>query len=259
MKLLAIGLAVTFGIAAVVFAATFVLLLLAIPEIAEAAGFAAIVAGFSILALPSIAEFAERRVGRRNWAAGKQAAVQDYNAYQLPWPVAVAYGVFVLSAADTTSTFLANVAATLDGSELYTEEFFKRVFLFALAINLPMMMLAAYFVCRWIGARCSRRGAIAVLVTFLIATVFAFGSTALTPTEMSHPAFVTLNLIQSPFILLCCLAGYWRGRKARWSKYLDYLVRVIPPGTRDTVVGLAFAEVQKAAAAARPETGSLSA
>ena len=47
------------------------------------------------------------------------------------------------------------------------------------------------------------------------------------------------------------LIGYWRGKRQSLSKYLHYLLSVLPPQTRDTVVELAFDEAQKVSAAAR--------
>jgi hypothetical protein len=47
------------------------------------------------------------------------------------------------------------------------------------------------------------------------------------------------------------LLGYWRGQKYRLSKYLHYLLDVLPAETRDTVIGLAFDEAQKIVSAKR--------
>jgi hypothetical protein len=65
--------------------------------------------------------------------------------------------------------------------------------------------------------------------------------------------------LEFPFILLCALLGYWRGHKARWAKYLGYLLGVLPPETRDAMVDLVFVEAQKVAAARRSAIGSQSA
>jgi len=46
-------------------------------------------------------------------------------------------------------------------------------------------------------------------------------------------------------LMVPALLGYWRGRKLRLSKYLYYLLGVLPKETRDAVVELAFDEAQK--------------
>jgi hypothetical protein len=50
-------------------------------------------------------------------------------------------------------------------------------------------------------------------------------------------------------LLVAGLLGYWRGQKYRLSKYLHYLLGVLPAETRDAVIELAFEEAQKAPAA----------
>jgi hypothetical protein len=255
MKPLTIGIAVTFGIAVVIFVAAFALLLLVTSEIWEGAAWAATLAGLPALLLPRIAEFVERAAGRRSWAAGKQATIQDYCGFQVGWPWTVAYGFLALMAWDGISTFVvASIAGAADGTDFIHEDTRLRTFVLALAINLPALMLGGYLISRWIGIRCARMGLVAVLIAVVLFTAVTVGISALAPAERYDVAFLRLNLSEFPFILVCGLIGYWRGRKARWSKYLDYLVRVIPPATRDRVVGLAFTEVQKAAAANRSES-----
>src|SRR4029077_6742618 len=52
-------------------------------------------------------------------------------------------------------------------------------------------------------------------------------------------------------IIVPGLIGYWRGQRQRLSKYLNYLLSVLPPQTRDTVVDLAYGEAQKVVPAMR--------
>ena len=71
-----------------------------------------------------------------------------------------------------------------------------------------------------------------------------FGSEGLTFFEILK-RFAIISFI----IVVPGLIGYWRGQRQRLSKYLDYLLHVLPPQDRDTVVDLAYGEAQKVAAA----------
>jgi hypothetical protein len=60
---------------------------------------------------------------------------------------------------------------------------------------------------------------------------------------------ILMRITKTAFIIVVPgLIGYWRGQRQRLSKYLDYLLSVLPQQTRDTVVDLAFEEAQKVAA-----------
>lgn len=98
----------------------------------------------------------------------------------------------------------------------------------------------------------------------LVAFFTAVGSVAmdvvLLTDEMYLSVFDAERLAPSPLLsrivpitlifLVPGLLGYWRGRKYRLSKYLHYLLGVLPEETRDTVIDLAFDEAQKVAATA---------
>jgi hypothetical protein len=256
MKPFALALSSAFSIAVLFFAAVFALVIPSF-ELAESMQAAAVAASLPALALPAIAEALERATARRHLAAGKPTAIYNYHEFQLPWPVMVLCGSLVLFAIDWISTFIASLAAGISSASIgfMAEDFSEHLFLAALAINVPTLMVGGYFVSRWIGTRCSRGGTIAVLLTCILATAAATGLTALMPVEGAERAFILLNLLELPFVLFCGLVGYWRGRRARWSKYLGYLLGVLPPETRDTIVDLAFTETRKAVAAATPPAG----
>jgi hypothetical protein len=122
-------------------------------------------------------------------------------------------------------------------------------------------VLGGYFVGRWIGTRCSRHGVVTML---LIAFLTAVGSIAMDvvlltdetylaafDAERLAPSFLLSRIASITLIFLVPgLLGYWRGRKHRLSKYLHYLLGILPEETRDTVIDLAFDEAQKVAATA---------
>jgi hypothetical protein len=251
MKPFALALSIAFSLAIIVFAVLFGLLFFS-GELLESVYLAAIAAGLPILTLPGLVEILERKAARRALAAGEPTAILEYGGFQLRWQEMVLYGLLALLALDWISTFIAALAAaTLSGGlDVMGEHLFEYSIFSALAINLPALMVGGYFVGRWIGTRCARGGILAVLLTLILVAAASVGLTALMPGEASDLAFVRLNLIEFPFILLCGLIGYWRGRKARWSQYLAYLLAVVPPEKRDIIVELAFAETRKAVAAA---------
>jgi hypothetical protein len=119
--------------------------------------------------------------------------------------------------------------------------------------------LAAYFIGRWVGTRCLRRGVVAILlIAFLFAAAQTATDTLLMPKEAYAKAFgversfghILLRFTLATVIVSAlALIGYWRGRKRRLSKYLNYLLGVLPAETRDTVVELAFDEAQRVASA----------
>ena len=63
--------------------------------------------------------------------------------------------------------------------------------------------------------------------------------------EEFTPSEQVLDLCRVPFLICAGLIGYWRGRKYRLSRYLHYLLDVLPAETRDTVIDLAFDEARK--------------
>jgi hypothetical protein len=126
-----------------------------------------------------------------------------------------------------------------------------------------VIVVAAYFVGRWVGTRCSQRGVITIcLIAALAATSLVVADTLLfAPDEAYTGVFkqerfgVRDNLTRIgrilPFTIVPLFIGYWRGRKQRLSKYLHYLLGVLPAETRDVTVELAFDEAKKVAGRAR--------
>jgi hypothetical protein len=120
-------------------------------------------------------------------------------------------------------------------------------------------IFGAYLVGRWIGARTSRFGIVAMLLIAPLTAVAAVGMDMLLATvftgvaDLGRLAFsgILMRITFISFIVIVPgLIGYWRGQRQKLSKYLDYLLSVLPQPTRDTVVDLAFGEAQNVAAAA---------
>jgi len=256
MKLSAIAFGIVCGVAAVLFGLTFALLyLFGYPQAMSAAG---ILAGAVITAFPKVAEFLEQQESRKSLAAGRRAPVYDFRGFQIAWPLMVVYGTVVLWGVTQAA---AGFAGLMLGSMLSFEGENAPKAAFAASVPATMIaILGSYFVGRWIGARTSRLGIVTML---LIASLTSAAAVGIDVLMLSHGLYknlygsewlaffgiLTRITVISFMMIVPGLIGYWRGQRQRLSKYLDYLLSVLPPQTRDTVVELAFEEAQKVSAA----------
>jgi hypothetical protein len=252
MKLFAIAFGIACSVAAGLFVLTFVLLsFFGYPQ--DKAGLAAAaLAGPVITAFPKVAEFLEQQQGRKRIAAGRRKPVYDFRGFHIEWPLMVVYGtvllVVLLQAAGFLSAFML--------SPLMPSPDSKNASKFEAVRNLETAVIvisAAYFVGRWIGARISRLGIVTMLLIAALAPAAGLlsdeiyrriaGSERLAFFEILRQTAFTSFIIVVPGLI-----GYWRGQRQRLSKYLDYLLSVLPSQTRDTVVELAYEEAQKVSA-----------
>lgn len=160
MKLFAIALGIVCGAAVVLFGVAFgVLTLLQRPEAVSAAG---TLAGLPILSLAKVAEVLEREQGKKSLAAGKRTSIYDYRHFQIAWPLMVLYGTILLVTLVEVAGFVAGAASNF---ELEQASRILPVTAF------PVAILGMYFVGRWIGTRCSRRGIIAIVLVATLASL----------------------------------------------------------------------------------------
>jgi hypothetical protein len=259
MKLFAIAFGIVCGVAAVLFGVAFALLwLFQYPQPHAAAG---ALAGVVILAFPKVAEFLEQQESKKRLAVGRRKPVYDFRGFQIAWPLMVVYGTVVLSCLAQASTIIAGTMVRVAGGSFEGENAQAANQATGL-LNTLITIFGAYLVGRWIGARSSRLGIVAILLMGLLTAVIwigmdvfyffpgkkytdTFGLEGLT---FFFGILMRLTVI-SLFIVVPGLIGYWRGQRQRLSKYLDYLLNVLPPQDRDTVVELAYGEAQKVAAA----------
>jgi hypothetical protein len=245
MKLFAIALGIVCGVAAVLFGAAFgVLTLLQRPEAVSAAG---TLAGLPILAFAKVAEVLEREQGKKSLAAGKRTSIYDFHQFQIAWPLMVLYGTILLFAIVEVTGLVVAAANDLE---------LKQTVQMMPFTAFPVAILGMYFVGRWIGTRCSQRGIIAIVLVAILAPVLleAFDESVI-PDEAYRNMFnhdrLDFGFLLPVLSLRICLftvaglLGYWRGHKQKLSKYLHYLLGVLPSETRDAVVDLAFEEAQK--------------
>jgi hypothetical protein len=250
MKLFAIAFGIACGVGVTLFAGTFAILTLV--GIGEPVAAAAALGALPITTFPKIGEFLERQEGKKNLASQRRIPVYDFRGFQIAWPLMVVIGTVAMWGALAA---VAALQALTSGAEL--EDVYQVLF----APFMIIQVLAAYFIGRWIGTRCSRHG---VMTMLLVAFFSAAGLLAVDVTVIPHDLYVKMFEGEplAPSVLLQRIAlmtssllaggllGYWRGRKYRLSTYLHYLLGVLPAETRDAVVELAFDEAQKAASPA---------
>jgi hypothetical protein len=246
-KLFSTALLIVCGTAAALFALSFTLFSFLWGN-SQAIQLAGGLTGLPILAFPKVLEALEQREGRENFAAGNESPIYDFSGFQLAWPLMALSGCLLLISVDLISTtptvfiddYVAHTFADINKSMRSA----YRLGLILLT-NWPVMIFCAYLVGRWIGSRCSRRGIIAVLLA-ISSTAIMLTFDLLSPDEDElEPSEMVLDLLRFPFLICAGLIGYWRGQKYRLSKYLHYLLDVLPAETRDAFIDLAFEEAQK--------------
>jgi hypothetical protein len=244
MKPFATALCVICGIAAAMFLIGLALLSLFLEHdfaIKAAVG----LAGLPMLTFTKLLDDLEQQQGRKNLAAGKPAPIYDLNGYQIAWPLMALYGSLVLIIVSTTVEVLAFVLAgaigSVSGVDLTESELTKYVGLQDIIVTVAL----SYFVGRWIGTRCSSKGMVAILLVIFLSTAVSLISGYMFPDEPGDLPYKLLVLTSLLFAIPAGIIGYRRGRKYRLSRYLHYLLNVLPPETRDTVIDLAFGEAQK--------------
>jgi hypothetical protein len=263
MKLFAIAFGITCGVSVGLFMLVFVLLSLF--ESPQAVSAATGLAGLSMAAFPKVAEFLETREGRKSIAGGTRGRIYDFRGFQIAWLLMAAYGTVVLWGVIEAFAYIIGFSfGVATGQRVADARALQGLGIATLAVEI----VAAYFVGRWIGSRTSRLGIVAMLLVaplFAVANiatdVFALPRELYTATFGSEPrAFFGILKrfsIISLIVMVPGIIGYWRGKRQSLSKYLYYLLRVLPSQTQDTVVELAFEEAQKVSAAARDARPSI--
>ena len=251
MKLLAIAFGIVCIVAAAVYGLSIALFSLS-PS--QAAAVALPLAGSIISSLPKVAELLERQESIKRLAAGGRKPVYDFRGFQIAWPLMVVYGTVALSFVGQAAGGIAGIglAATGVPSEGGNAATFAKATGF---FGMVATILGSYLVGRWIGARTARLGIVALLLIAPLTAAAAVGmDVLLLPDEvyrgMQRSGILTEIAKISFIVVVFGLLGYWRGQRQRLSKYLDYLLSVLPSQTSESVVELAYEESQKVAAAA---------
>jgi hypothetical protein len=223
-------------------------------------------AGLPLIALPKVYEEMEKRSSQKDNDSSTQG-IQRFDGFFIPWKMIVAYGAAAMFGISNGSVFLSVIIVQLS----MTASEFPDLRIVGL-IALPYMVAGLYFAGHWIGSRSSNYGPAAVICAcFLSISASKLADYMISPedifmhyygTEKEIGAFLRANIagIVGSFLMfsVVSLVGYWRGSNRRVSKYMLYLLDVLPKHTRETLVNLAFEEVQmlssqqRASAVAKP-------
>jgi hypothetical protein len=243
MKHLGIALAISFVAALAVFGIAY--------PISDDAHISEGLAAIPIIGCHHLAELLERREAKQSLRSGQKIVIQSLDGFSISWPLMAAYGTFVLVAIILISSLLTGVfLALLD--VVHDATVAGRV---GLALSIPVQVLAAYFVGRWIGARNKNRGVTTVFVMALFSSIMAHmidiiglsaeDFKAMHGFEKSMQQFFTGASVSFVFQFLPALLGYWRGSRRRIAQYLHYLLAILPADTKSVLIDLAFQEANR--------------
>jgi hypothetical protein len=242
MKQYGVALLISVGMGVILFAVLY--LVFHNIQIAEGVG------ALPITGCHRIAEMLERRETRAHITAHGSADILTLKGFAITWPIIVLYGTLGMCAVDIFAGVFGGVTiAIVDAVENW------KVNLAAQVAAAPIELVGAFMVGQWIGIRSEGRSHGIVL---LVAIAGALLSTVLGETTDwstgGSPSFAntwikdTIIFTGIAFVQLAIggLVGNGRGRNYRLAAYMDYLLSVLPPETRNALVDLAYEEARKA-------------
>jgi hypothetical protein len=208
------------------------------------------VAGLPFVVCHHIAETLEQREARVHFALGKSASIKSLHTFAISWPLMTIFGTVILIVLSQAVGFL--VGAAIAGAADRTTAFRSA----ALFFNVPAVMLIAFLLGRWIGARSRDHGLVAVIAIAVASAVLGHAFDYLVMSAKDFQAtfgeektiqFFVFQVIATVIITVPpLLLGYWRGTRQRIYKYLQFLLAVIPEETRAVFVDLAVQEATSA-------------
>lgn len=209
--------------------------------------------------VPHIADLLERRQAKKSLAPGHETAIPSLQGYAISWHFMALYGAIILFAVTQIGSGLGGLIA---GAALpFSETMSESAAAIILITSSIVAITGAYFLGRWIGTRSGSFGILAVVVMVALASFVsrALDYMFLSPEEFElifgfevSPLEIAIQYLIGVAILSAVgLIGYWRGRRRRLSKYLNYLFGILPQDTRQILVGLAFDEAQAVGAGRR--------
>jgi hypothetical protein len=204
-----------------------------------------------------ISDALERRDARRSLATDRPTMIHSFAGFAISWPILLVYGALLLFAIAQVSSGLggfigAAIAVAAAGPpDAWASNATAVANARGLLIVIPLMLIGGYLVGRWIGTRSARNGIAVILMSAAVASIL---------TTLFDYFFQFLNILpEQPLAALRVIAnfgifslsglvGYWRGERQKLSRYVQYLLSVLPNDSRDVVVELAFDEARHAGA-----------
>jgi hypothetical protein len=176
--------------------------------------------------------------------------VVSFEGFSLPWYQMLVYGTLIFVALKQFGGFIGGFTAGFAGVPSTGDS------LLAIAIVIANLVaiVGVYAICFWIGTRCDKYSyLVAIAVPFLGHVIGAsIDFLSLSDTQFSNffgqpksaSFFVQGVIFGTLLVVIFALLGGWRGRRARLSAYLSYLLGILPADTRNTIVDLAYEEVK---------------
>jgi hypothetical protein len=198
-----------------------------------------IVSALPIISIQKIYEFVQESSAKRaleNAALGPKITMSDFSIH---WLSAFLFSFITWIGVLFFTNYLIGmfVGATSELSDS------PPTFYFVVFGVLPLRMIAAAYIGRWIGTR-SRPYVLAIVIGAIVLGFIAISvrdSNALSDTDM----ILSITFGQLFFIIPAAL-GFWFGQRQKPAYYLAFILNVLPEQTRQTIVEMAQDEAKRA-------------
>jgi hypothetical protein len=217
------------------------------------------IASLPLIGIHHLYETLEKAQGRRNVAVSPEN-VQTYEGFSMPWYAMTIYGTIgffgLIEASGVLGVWIAALGLS-QFSQLLEPQSLSQGLLMVAAIPATMVLrlVGAYLIGAWIGTRCVKRGVIAVVTAVVFSATLAIVGDHYLLSDAEFQGFYGFpksksNILAmatglSLFLAIPSVVGFWRGRRLRLTKYLRYLLNILPSETRGTIVNLACEEAQR--------------
>ncbi|HZP08714.1 hypothetical protein [Methyloceanibacter sp.] len=209
-----------------------------------------------------LAEALERQSARQSLVAGRPTAIFAFEGYTVAWPYLVAFGILIAAGITFISGFLSGVGLAFILPQSAFFAYPQIVVSVSLLVIIPATIAGGYIAGRWIGARTrsTLHGLVIVLavsvmsaainaVVNYLAIIWSGAAEALQMGEVNILDFAEGAGISLAAFLAGGLLGFWRGNRQKMTKYLSYLLSILPKDTGDLIVKLAYDEARGKTAA----------
>jgi hypothetical protein len=222
-------------------------------DVAAAKGAAA----FAVTALPGVSSWLEHLEAKKSSSPDNKMAIRSFKGFSISLPIAVILGAIIAFAILNIGNFLSGlvVGALRTASQVSDETGKGALIRIAILAYLPVFMVGFYLLGKWVSWRGARNGLLAVILIALLTALLIklLDFVVLPPNEWkdlyeqekSVSSMLVVMLPQIAFVAVPALIGFWRGRRHRTTKYMDYLLSALPEETRNSLVDLAYDEVTK--------------
>jgi hypothetical protein len=215
---------------------------------------AAGIAAIPVMGSPHIYELLERQRAKKAFRSKSIPIVHTYEGFAISWWMIVLSGVIIMAAMLQFAGGL--VFVTFKVLDIESGSSDQDTIAAVGLLSIPFYLFGSYLVGKWIGTRCSGKGIAAiVLVTILSALAAKAVDLVIIPSAQFEQMFgsqkdVALYLLHSSglsaILFVGTTIGFWRGHKNKMSRYLEYLLSVLPKEIKGTILDLAYDEAKRA-------------